>query len=104
MIVSVGVNKNNIRSARVASVLLVVLNVLDVISTHKSLSIGNVESNPIVRQFVHNSFLFWSIKIIVPMCVLLYVWLRPPHAMMFVYSVWLCVFLYIIVVLHNFIA
>jgi hypothetical protein len=92
------------RSARIAVVLLVILNVLDVFSTTRSIAAGNVESNPIVAMFVHNTFLFWAIKIIVPVALAFYVWTQKDRiSTLLIFSLWSCVGMYMLVVLNNFI-
>ncbi len=57
------------RSRILLLVYIIILQVLDILTTYLALSRGAVEINPIVSFMLQNPFLFWAIKVIVAITV-----------------------------------
>ena len=73
------------RLVRLAAVAIVILNVLDVVTTRVALARGATEGNPLASLFVYHLPIFVAIKVLLPGLVALRMWVtrtRTPPALL----------------------
>ena len=90
------------RLVSIAAVAIVVLNVLDIITTRLALAGGATEGNPLASLFVHHLPIFVAIEVLLPALVALRMWVMsertPP---MLLAAMWWVAGVYSLVVVIN---
>lgn len=81
---------------------ILLLNVLDFVTTRLALQHGAVEANPYVEPFVDDLPVFFAVKILFPAFVAWWLWRKRAEATpVLVAAVWLLVAFYTVVVVVN---
>ena len=90
------------RAVGVGAVAILVLNVLDFVTTRLALERGAVEANPYMEPFVDQAPAFFVVKVLFPGFVAWWLWRRRGEATtVLVTAVWLLVAFYAVVVIVN---
>ena len=90
------------KAVAVGAVAILVLNVLDFVTTSLALQRGAVEANPYMEPFVDQPPAFFAVKVLFPAIVAWWLWRRRGEATaVLVAAVWLLVAFYTVVVIVN---
>jgi Domain of unknown function (DUF5658) len=90
------------RAVGIGAVAILVLNVLDFVTTRLALQRGAVEANPYMEPFVDHLPAFFAVKVLFPALVAGWLWrIRGKATAVLVTAVWLLVAFYTVVVIVN---